>query len=493
MAFRVFVTPWLVALALAAPVLAAPSNPVIDAVKAGGGGALREALKRRADVNLPEADGMTALHWAVQANASEAVTLLLRAGANVNAATRYGVTPLFLAATNGNADIVQALLKSGANAKAALPGGETVLMTASRAGKPAAVRALILAGADVHAKERTQEQNALMWAAIENNGETVRVLAEAGARLNDRSTVLEFPEFKWITSGMVSTSLPRGGWTALMYSARQGATEAARALVAAGADPDATDPEGTTALILAIVNTHFDYAAALIGLGADLNAADVTGMTALYAAVDVHTLGPMLSRPVPQLTDRLNAADIVKLLLDRGARPDPRLKRPILGRHHDSGDPSLGEGTTPLMRAAKSGDVQVVRMLLDAGANPALTQRDYTNALMIAVAGGGRPSQYARPPTEAEALEAVKACLARGVDVNAFNANGQTALHLAAARGANSIVSYLAEQGASLTTKNKQGRTPLEVALGQGGRGRGGPAVVRESTAALLRELIDKQ
>jgi cytohesin len=278
-----------------------------------------------------------------------------------------------------------------------------------------------------------------------------------------------------------------------MYSARQGAIDAARALVAAGADPDVADPDGTTALILAIVNTHFDYAAALIALGADPNVADVTGMTALYAAVDVHTLGPMLSRPVPQLTDRLNAADIVRLLLERGARPDPRLKRPILGRHHDSGDSSLGEGTTPLMRAAKSGDVLVVKMLLDAGANPALTQRDYTNALMIAVSGGGRPSEYARPPTEAEALEAIKACLARGVDVNAFNANGQTALHLAAARGANSIVSYLVEQGASLTTRNRQGRTPLEVAMGQGGRGRGGPPVVRESTAALLRELISKQ
>jgi ankyrin repeat protein len=329
-----------------------------------------------------------------------------------------------------------------------------------------------------------------MWAAMEDNAVAVRLLAEAGADLDARSKTLQFPEFKWITSGMVSTSLPRGGWTPLMYAARQNAPAAARALVESGADPNLTDPDGSTALILAIINTHFDLAAMLVERGVDLNVADTTGMTALYAAVDMHTLGPMLSRPVPKLTDTLDASDVVKALLAKGAGPNPRLKRPIIGRHHDNGDASLGEGTTPLMRAARSNDVKVMRLLLDGGANPVLTQKDYTNALMIAAGGGGRPSEYAAPPSEATALEAVKLCLERGVDVNAFNANGQTAMHLAAGRGADSIVRFLAGQGAALNMKNKQGRTPLDVAMGQGGRGRGGPPPVRESTAKLLRELL---
>jgi len=186
----------------------------------------------------------------------------------------------------------------------------------------------------------------------------------------------------------------------------------------------------------------------------------------------------------------------VKVLLEHGANPNTRLKRPIIGRHHDNGDASLGEGTTPLMRAAKSNDVTVMRLLLDGGANPMLTQKDYTNALMIAASVGGRPSAYAVPTpiSEAGALEAVKLCVERGVDVNAFNVNGQTAVHLAAARGADSILRYLATQGAKLDLKNKQGRTPLDVALGLGGGGggRGGPPVARPGTAALLRELMAK-
>jgi len=472
---------------------AGPANPVIDAVKQGSPEALRAAVKRRANVNLAEPDGMTALHWAVRENDTRAVQLLIRAGANVKAASRYGITPLSLAATNGNAAVIQALIKAGADPNAVLPDGETVLMTAARAGNPASVRALLLAGAYVNAREKSQEQTAVMWAAMEDNGEAVRVLAEGGADLNATSKVLQFPEFKWITSGMVSTSLPRGGWTPLMYATRQNAPAAARALIESGADPNLTDPEGSTALMLAIVNTHFDLAAMLVDEGVALNVADSTGMTALYAAVDVHTLGPMLSRPVPKLTDKLDASDVVKALLAKGANPNPRLKRPILGRHHDSGDASLGEGTTPLMRAAKSNDVKLMRMLLDGGANPALTQKDYTNALMIAASGSGRPSEYAAPPSEAAALDAVKLCVEKAVDVNAFNANGQTALHLAAGRGADSIVRFLAERGAALTLKNKQGRTPLEVAMGQGGRGRGGPAPVRESTAKLLRELMAKK
>ena len=154
------------------------------------------------------------------------------------------------------------------------------------------------------------------------------------------------------------TVLPRGGWTPLMYAARDGAARRRAALADPKADLNAADPDGTTALMLAIINAHFDTAAMLIEKGADPNIADSTGMTALYAAVDMHTLGPMFSRPAPKLVDKLDAADVVKLLLAKGANPNARLKRPIIGRHHTpTGDASLGEGTTPLARAAKSNDL----------------------------------------------------------------------------------------------------------------------------------------
>jgi ankyrin repeat protein len=469
-----------------------------DAVKQGNRDAVRALLKQRVDVNAPESDGMTALHWAVRASDLETAQLLIRAGANPRAANRFGITPLSLAATNGDPALIEALIKAGADPNAALPDGETVLMTAARTGNQAAVRMLLVNGANVHAREASQGQTALMWAAAENNAAAIQVLVESGADINARSHTLTYPQFKWVVSGMVSTSLPRGGWTPLMYAARQNATHAVRALADLRADLNLRDPEGATALVIAIINAHFDVAAMLLEKGADPNIADETGMAALYAAVDMHTLGPMLSRPVPKLVDKLDAADLVKILLSHGANPNARLKRPILGRHHDGGDASLGDGTTPLMRAAKANDVPVLRMLLEGGADPFLTQKDYTNALLIAAAGGGRVGAYASPypVSEAGAIEAIKILVEYGVDVNSFNANGQTALHSAAQRGADNLVRYLAERGAKLDLKNKQGLTPLDVAMGLGGRGgfRPGrapaPAEVRESTAALLKQLM---
>ena len=477
---------------------ASSTTRLVDAVKQGNRDSVRALLKQRVDVNAPEADGMTALHWAVRASDVETAQLLIRAGANVRTANRYGITPLSLAATNGNAALIEALIRAGADPNTALPDGETVLMTAARTGNPAALKMLLVNGANVHAKEASQGQTALMWAAAENNPAAVQVLVESGADINARSNTLSYPQFKWVVSGMVSTSLPRGGWTPLMYAARQNATDAARALADAKADLNLRDPEGATALVIAIINAHFDLAAVLLEKGADPNVADETGMAGLYAAVDMHTLGPMLSRPVPKLVDKLDAADLVKILLAKGANPNARLKRPVLGRHHDGGDASLGDGTTPLMRAAKANDVPVLRLLLEGGADPFLTQKDYTSALMIAAAGGGRVGAYASPfpVSEAGAIEAIKVLVEYGADVNGFNANGQTALHSAAQRGADNLVKYLAERGAKLDLKNKQGLTPLDLAMGLGGRGGFRPgrppvgAQVRESTAALLKQLM---
>ena len=473
---------------------------VVEAAKAGDFTAVRALIAQKADVNVPQADGMTALHWAVRANDLATVQALLRAGARVNAASRYGMTPILLAAQNGDPTVVAALLKAGADPNSALPEGETALMTAARTGNVESIKLLVETGAKIGAKENWQGQTALMWAASQNNAAAVKALIDLGADKNERSKLLSFPEFKFETSGMVVTVLPRGGWTPLMYAARDGAKDAVAALADAKADLNASDPDGTTALMYAIINAHFDTAAELIEKGADPNVADSTGTTALYSAVDMHTMGPMLSRPSPKLVDKLDAADVTKLLIDHGANVNARLKRPIIGRHHTpTGDASLGEGTTPLARAAKSNDLQLMRLLLDAGADPKLTLKDRTTVLQIAAAGGAVVGAYAVaiPVTEDSSIEAIKLCLDRGVDINAFNTNGTTAIHAAVQRGSQKVVRFLAEHGAKLDMKNKQGRTPLDIAMGVGatagrgngqrGRGNAGPS---QGMADLLRTLM---
>jgi ankyrin repeat protein len=482
---------WLLFVLLSATVSAATSANLINAVRGGDIQAVRTFLKdRTTNVNEGEADGMTALHWAVRSNSMDLVQLLLRSGANAKAANRYGVTPLSLAATNGNAAMVETLIKAGADPNAALPEGETVLMTAARTGDPETVKALIANGAKVNAKENWQDQTALMFAAAENNAAAVKVLVEAGADMNLHSRVWNFPEYKYETNGMAVFQLPRGGWTALMFAARQNAMNAAAMLADLKADLNAQDPDGTTALQLAILNVHYDLAALLLRKGADPDVQDSSGMTALYAAVDMRAPAGMMTRPNPKLDAEIDAAEMIKILLASKANANLKLKKPIIGRHNNLlGDTSLGDGATPLLRAAKTNDLVVMRMLLEGGADPTLTLKDHTTAGMIT-----------------NSLDSIKLLVEHGLDVNAFNTNGQTIAHNAAGRGANDVLQYIAEKGARLDTKDKQGRTPLDIASGAGGsggragRGGGGAAGPRgggvargnPSTADLLRELIQK-
>jgi ankyrin repeat protein len=236
----------------------------------------------------------------------------------------------------------------------------------------------------------------------------------------------------------------------------------------------------------------------LLEKGADPNVVDGSGMGALYAAVDMNSLQWVQGRPAPILTDRLDGADLVTLLLQKGANPNARLKSKPLKRHHDAGSTlNFGEGTTPLIRAARTNDVAVMKALLDGGANPFLNLPDRTTPLMIAAGSGygGVRGDGIRivVPTPEGAVEGCALLLDRGVDVDAFNNAGNTALHAAVTRG-DPVVSFLASRGATLTLKNKAGLTPLDLAKGNGGRGgrgggRGAP-VVRESTVKLLEQLI---
>jgi ankyrin repeat protein len=331
-----------------------------------------------------------------------------------------------------------------------------------------------------------------MRAAAENHAAVVTRLAKAKADLDVRSKHLEYPNIREDFSTMVFTAIPRGGFTAMMFAAREGAHEAAMALAEAGANLDVADPEGTTALVIAIINAHYDLAALLVDKGANPNLGDNAGMAALYAAADMANQAPMINRPLPKPSGKLRALDLVARLLERGADPNQGLKTPLLMRQHEFGDGGLGEGATPLMRAAKAGNTALMGVLLDKGADPNRAMKSGTTALMVSVNRQGRLSGPMSTTIATATL-----LLERGADINAVNANGDTALHVAVSKG-DELVKFLVEKGAKLDAKDKYNRTPLDVALGVpgGGRGRGGappePPPVYEKTAALLKELASR-
>jgi uncharacterized protein len=416
-------------------------------------------------VAFAQTDELTPLLKAVQENNEKSVAELLQKGADPNAVNRYGITPLWLAATNASAPMVRTLLKAGANPKATLPHGETALMTAARTGEPETIKALLDAGSDPNAKETQQGESALIWAAAENHPDAIRTLIAGGADPNQNAKSLDLAPMKWMNVGMVDTLLPRGGFTAIMYAARQDAQDAVRALADSGADVDAHDADGATALQLAIINEHYDMAALLIEKGANPNTADNNGMTGLYAAVDMLDFRSDIGRPKRKSQDKLTALDIVKLSLKHGANPNAQLKKPIIGRHHGFGDNTLGEGATILMRAVKANDFDAMHNLLAAGANPALGMTNGScPVLVLATLRGNTDKVIAMLRTLAE----------KGANLNAANKRGgDTALHIAVKAGNNPLVRALLELGADQTIKDSNGKTPLDVA--------------KEETAAILK------
>jgi uncharacterized protein len=469
---------------------AAAERDLIAAVKSGEVEVARQLVQQRRDVNAAEVDGTTALMWAVRNGDRQSAALLLNAGASANAVNRYGVTALSLAASTGDVAVLDLLLKAGADprgAEANLPDGQTLLMLAARTGGVEILKRLIERGGNVNAVERRDGTSAVMWAVLGDHAAAVQTLAAAGADLDIRSLVTQYPHTPPAVIGdrveegvsyVGQTVLPKGGWTALMYAAREGAVSATRVLAGSGADLNMTDPDGTSALLLAIINGHYDVAAVLIEQGADLDLPDRTGMTPLYGAVDMHTLGSTFGRPDPPITVIDGSVSAIKLLLDYGANPDPRLRARILKRVYNAGDARLDEGATPFMRAARGGDVAVMRLLLGYGADPALTQKNGNTPVMLAASITTR-GNYPDRGSEESAIEAIALCLDQHLDINATSSTGDTAVHVAA--GSPSIVRFLAGRGAKLDVKNKRGLTPLAAAIA----GRNSDP----RTVALLREL----
>jgi ankyrin repeat protein len=469
--------------------VSAAGSDAADAAQRKDMAALRTMVTKRVNVNAPQADGTTALLWAAHWNDVEAVKLLLRAGANAAATNRFGASPLSEAAMSGHADLVKVLLEAGADAKAlSTPDGETVLMSAARSGNVESVRMLLDRGADVNARERYKGQTALMWAAAERHPPVVKLLLERGADWKIRGFDRETKPPKLSAASAISP-IPRGGFTALMFAAREGDLESARIMLDAGVDINHGDVDNVTPLVAAIMNKQYTLSTFLIERGADVNIVDAGGRTALYAMIDIRN-EDWTAMPNRTTDDPLPTIEVVKAIVDHGATLDVPLTRPLTVRSGmDFGDTTLGAGATPMMRAARAGDHEVIRLLLAKGANAALTTKSGTNALMFA-AGIGYRDKNTRG-SESDALETVKVMMAAGLDLKQTNTIGENALHGAALRGADTIVQFLIDQGMDVNATSKQGYTPLDVAMGK--------TIVlqlpvpQESTVALLKKLGGKE
>ena len=465
---------------------------LIDAVKLQDAQAVGRLLDASVDVNATQADGATALHWAAYLDHLEMARLLVDAGADAGAANAHGVVPLSLACTNANPAMVDLLLAAGADAKAAVGTGETVLMNCARTGSAEAVTALLAHGADVNAAESEEDQTALMWAVAQRHPAVVEVLLDSGADVHRRSGVRRFVISRRLQSNLRYGELGRrygtdaeetdlGGYTALLFAARQGGVDSARLLLAAGANVNDTGPDGRSALLVAAHSGHRALVEFLLAEGANPNAS-AAGYTALHAAV---------------LQDDRGMLDA---LLAAGARPDAQVTGATRVTRNGQvlmiGDHLLG--ATPFALAAKFAEADIMRTLLAAGADGVLPLRNGWTPLMLASGASWRYGVWdrrertlhrdfafqAEHADEEGTLDAVRVALDAGGDVNAVDETGSTALHYVADKGFPRVVELLVEHGAGLSVANYRGQTPLAVVM----RGRGNIEAA-PATEALLRAL----
>jgi len=522
--------PWIVVAVLAASsIAAAAENPLLEAAERGNRAAALQLLAKGADPNVPGADGTTAIMLAASNDDIELVRALIKARANVTLKNEFGTSAITEAAIIGSAPIIEALLKAGADPNTRNPEGETPLMAVARTGKVEAARRLLDAHADVNAKETWGGQSALMWAAAQSQPEMVRLLVSRGADVNARGVVRQW-ERKIITEPRPK-DMNKGGFTPLLYAAREGCVACARELIAGKADPDLEDPDRVTPLNMALLNLHFEFAAYMIKAGADVDKWDLYGRSPVYMAADVNTLPTKGNGAVAVIPseDSLSALEVGRLLLEAGANPNLQLKRrpPYRDVPQDrGGDTILAQGATPLLRAARAGDAPFVALLLKNKALVDLPSKEGVTPLMAAagVEFGTRVTR-GRNRTNEGVLATMKLLLEAGADINArmvtdsrrageYSAAAtaaarsgrggrasqvpspsavpdQTALLGAAERGFTPLVKFLAENGADLGAKDASGRTALDLAKGIGVVGVKQPT--REpfpETVALLESLM---
>jgi ankyrin repeat protein len=518
---------------------------VADAARLGDAAAVRTLLKNGADVNAAQGDGMTALHWAAQKGDAELVGMLLSAGANVRATTRLGgYTPIHLASQAGQARVVAALVAAGAPADVKTTTGASPLMLAARSGSVETATRLIENGAGIDAKESAHGQTALMVAAGLDRAEMVTLLLSRGADASIASSVVDLNALTMTVEadplqGQVRQNVPseaerrqvagltrpyryneligaQGGLTALHFAARQGAARSVAALIDAGVPVDPRSPgDKATPLLVAVINGHFDIAAALIEKGADPNLVSDAGVGPLYAALNVQW-APIAAYPQPRahLQQTRTYLDLMRLLIDKGADPNQRLVRKVWYSGYNFDQSSVDEiGATPFWRAAYAADVEAMKLLVAAGADPAVTSmkpmsrrfpgegagEDKSGLPPVPVGGPNvTPLQAAAGVgygfgfaanshhyAESGMLPAVKYLVEEvGADVNAVDADGNTAVHHAAARGDEAMILYLVSKGAVVTRINRAGQSTVDMANGPVQRTQPYP-----ETIALLEKL----
>jgi ankyrin repeat protein len=431
----------------------AAGSELADAAMKRNSGAVRSLLQRKADVNAPQIDGTTALHWAVRFDDLETADMLIAAGASVSAANRAGATPMQLAALNGNAAMVARLIKAGVDPNVPLIRyGDTALMMASRTGKVDALRVLLESGAKVNTKETWGGTTAVMWAASERHPDAVKVLIDHGADVNARSNFVPAANGRGFEGRTPVAPQPdqaaeefASGWlTPVMFAAREGDLESARLLVAAGADVNATASDGKDALGLAIFNGNYELASFFIDSKANVNQADTQGFTPLFWAVDRRNMETAPNFPWMVSADPL---PLIKKLLDAGADPNALVNNTPRARMR-AGSPRIVFATA-LMRAAFSGDLELVRLLLARGADPAIVSKD-NETVLEAAAALGFIQGYSKGRSAAERLDVIKLLVDLGADVNAADDYGITPLMAAANMGEVSIIQFLVDRGADL-------------------------------------------
>jgi serine/threonine-protein phosphatase 6 regulatory ankyrin repeat subunit B len=485
-----------IAVLCATALAAAAVAPLVDAVKSRDRAAALKLIDQRVDVNSAEPDGTTALHWAVHQDDVELADRLIKAGARVNAANDYGSTPMSEAAMIGNAAMIDRLLKAGANVESPNADGQTALMIVARTGKIEAAKVLLAHGANVNAKEQWQDQTALIWACAQNQPEMAQLLVASGADVNAASRAN--PWQRQVTAEPRAIYRPGGGFSALLYAAREGCLGCAKALAEGGADLNLTDRDGTTPLLMSLLNSHFDLAAYLIGKGANVNKWDWYGQTPLYAAVDLNTV-PHGGRPDRPSLDLTPGTEVIKMLLKAGANPNAQLKlaQPYRAVGPDRGaDGMITIGSTPLLRAAKAFDVDAIKLLIEGGAVVDLPNNAGYTPVMAAAGLGSRDhdtrGRFLTEDVQTKSIEALRVLIKAGADVNARDNRGQTPVHGAAFWGWTDVVQFLADNGAKLDVKDNQGKTPLDSAMGRaGGNSRGGQRVeVFPKTGALIEKLL---
>ena len=523
---------------------AAAGASVADAARQGDREAVRALLKQGGDVNAAQGDGMTALHWAASNNDVELAGMLIHAGANLRAATRInGYTPLLIAAKRGHAPVIRTLLERGADPKATSVNGTAPLMLAAAAGSVEAATLLLDAGADVNAKESARGQTAIMFAAAYNRVPVLKVLAQRGADVAATSKVVDLnsfteedgerrpaqgsarqPQVAGVDRNFVYTELIgyMGGFTPLLFAAREGHVEAATALLEAGADVNQVSAgDRTSPLLAATINGHFDLARRFIDSGADPRVAAENGATPLYAALNCQWAQKSnYPQPRAYLQQKLTYLDLMTALLDKGADPNARVNRKVWYSGYNSDLSGIDEiGATPFWRAAYASDTDAMKLLVARGADPTIPtmkpagRRLFTDGarempkdlsglpavpvggpavtVLHAATGVGYAEGFAANSHRihpAGWMPAVKYLVEEiGIDVNARDHEGNTALHHAAARGDNEMILYLVSKGADVTSVNREGLTTADMANGPVQRTQPYP-----ETVALLMKLGSK-